>query len=219
MDQQAQWEAVDRFMEAKLVHDDPVLDSVAAANREAGLAPIDVSPLQGRFLALMVQVSGAKHILELGTLGGYSAIVMARALPEGGTLVSLEYDLVTAQVARQNIASAGLEKCVSVITGAALETLPTLNGPFDLFFIDADKKNNAVYLDWAVRLARAGSLIIVDNVVRGGGVIDANKTDPHTRGNRAMFDAIKNHPALEATALQTVGSKGWDGFLMALVKG
>lgn len=213
-----QWDAVDAYMAARLLPSDPALDLIIEANRTAGLAPIDVSPLQGRFLALMVQVSGAKRILEIGTLGGYSAIVMARALPEGGMLTSLEYDPATADVARTNIAGAGLSDKAEVITGAALDTLPTLSGPFDLIFIDADKRNNAAYLEWAVQLSRPGSLIIVDNVVRSGAIIDPSKTDPHTAGNRAMFDAMQSHTRLEATALQTVGSKGWDGFLMAVVK-
>ena len=219
MSEREQWEAVDRFIEERLLDADPVLDAVMTANREAGLAAIDVSPLQGQFLALMVRVSGARHILEIGTLGGYSAICMARALPHGGTLTSLEFDLATADVAQANIERAGLSDRVTVIIGAALDTLPTLTGTYDLFFIDADKKNNATYLDWAVKLARPGSLIIVDNVIRAGGVIDPAKTDPHTMGNKAMFEAMKTHPQLDATALQTVGSKGWDGFLMAVVRG
>lgn len=214
-----QWSATDAYIEQRIGAADLALESLIENNRKAGLAPIDVSPLQGRFLALMVQVSKAKRILEIGTLGGYSAIVMARALPDDGTLISLEYDPATADVARANIAGAGMDGKVEVITGAALDTLPTLSGLFDMIFIDADKKNNAAYLEWAIKLSRAGSLIIVDNVVRSGAIIDPTKTDPHTAGNRAMFDAMQSHTCLETTALQTVGSKGWDGFLMAVVKG
>lgn len=213
-----QWDEVDRYLEARLLPDDPVLEAVIAANRKAGLAAIDVSPLQGQFLGQMVRLSGARHILEIGTLGGYSAICMARSLPHGGTLTSLEFDPATAEVACSNIEAAGLSDRVTVMTGAALDTLPTLDATYDLFFIDADKRNNAAYLEWAVKLSRPGSLIIVDNVVRAGGVIDPAKTDPHTQGTRAMFDAIKGDPRLEATTLQTVGSKGWDGFMMAVVR-
>ena len=213
------WEIVDAYLEERLGTDEPLLEGVLAANCAAGLQQIDVSPLQGRFLALMVRVSGAKRVLEIGTLGGYSTICMARVLAYGGEIITLEIDPATANFARSNIDDAGLSRRVKVITGAALDVLPTLDGPFDMVFIDADKRNNPAYLDWAVKLSRPGTVIIVDNVIRSGGVIDAAKTDPHTGGTRSMFEAIKDYPQLEATALQTVGSKGWDGFMMAVVKG
>ncbi len=212
------WAAVDRYLEAALLVDDPALAGVGARNQAAGLQPIDVSPLQGQLLALMVRISGARRILEIGTLGGYSAICMARALPEDGELVTLEIDPETAAVAIDNIEAAGLSDRVEVRVGAALDTLATLDGVFDFIFIDADKRNNASYLEAALRLSRPGAVIIVDNVVRSGGVIDAHKTDLHTKGNRAMFDMLRHHPQLDATALQTVGAKGWDGFMMAVVR-
>lgn len=214
------WTAVDRYFEARLLGDDPVAVEVAKANQAAGLQAIDVSPLQAQFLALMVRITGARRILEIGTLGGYSAIAMARALPDDGQLVTLEVDPATAAVAIDNITKAGLAGRIDVRVGAALETLPGLEGgqPFDLIFIDADKRNNAAYCEWAITLARSGSVIIVDNVVRSGGVIDPSKTDPHTAGNRALAELLRDHPQLDATALQTVGAKGWDGFVMAVVR-
>lgn len=212
------WEIVDAYLEERLGTDEPLLKGVLAANRAAGLQQIDVSPLQGRFLALMLRVRGAKRVLEIGTLGGYSTICMARALGDGGDITTLEIDPATADFARSNIDNAGLSDRINVITGAALDILPTLEGPFDLVFIDADKRNNAAYLDWAVKLSGPGTVIIVDNVIRSGGIVDASKTDPHTGGTRAMFEAMKDYPQLEVTALQTVGSKGWDGFMMAVVK-
>lgn len=215
-----QWAETDHYFEARLLADDPVLAAVMAANQAAGLQAIDVSPLQARFLALMVQIRAARRILEIGTLGGYSAISMARALPDDGVLVTLELDPATAAVAIDNIAAAGLSERITVRVGAALDTLPELEAeaPFDFIFIDADKRNNAVYTQWAVKLARPGSVIIVDNVVRGGAIIDPDKCDPHTAGNRALADMLHNHPQLDATALQTVGVKGWDGFVMAVVR-
>lgn len=214
----ANWSAVDAYLAERLLAEDPVLDRVRAANDAAGLAAIDVSPLQGQFLALMVKISGAKRILEIGTLGGYSAIYMARVLPQDGELVTLEIDPETAAVAIDNIAAAGLSERIEVRVGAALDTLGSLKGPFDLVFIDADKKNNAAYVEAALSLARSGTLIIVDNVVRNGALIDPTKTDPHTAGTRKMFDMLHRHPRLDATALQTVGVKGWDGLLMAVVR-
>ncbi len=212
------WSAVDDYLAARLLPADAVLDRVESNNRQAGLQAIDVSPLQGQFLALMVRISGARRILEIGTLGGYSAICMARVLPEDGELVTLEIDPETAAVAIDNIGAAGLSDRVEVRVGAALDTLQMLDGPFDLVFIDADKRNNGAYLEAALRLSRAGTVIIVDNVVRSGAIIDPTKTDPHTAGNRAMFDMLHDHPRLDATALQTVGAKGWDGFVMAVVR-
>lgn len=214
----AEWTAVDAYLQDRLMVEDAVLGRVRVTNAEAGLQAIDVSPLQGQFLALMVRIIGAKRILEIGTLGGYSAICMARALPPEGELITLEIDPETAAVAIDNIAVAGLSERVEVRVGAALDTLGSLEGMFDLVFIDADKRNNAAYLEAALNLSRPGTVIIVDNVVRSGGIIDRTKTDPHTAGTRTMFDRLHDHPRLDATALQTVGEKGWDGFMMAVVR-
>lgn len=218
--QAEKWADTDRYFEARLLRPDPLLTAVPQANQDAGLQAIDVSPLQAQFLALMVRISGARRVLEIGTLGGYSAIHMARALPDDGALVTLEVDPETAAVAIDNIDAAGLSDRIEVRVGAALDTLPGLEGeaPFDLIFIDADKRNNAAYTEWAVKLARPGSVIIVDNVVRGGAITDPDKTDPHTEGNRALAAMLHSHPELDATALQTVGVKGWDGFVMAVVR-
>ncbi len=213
------WAGIDHYLEERLLPHDALLDAVISANRAAGLQAIDVSPLLGRYLELLVRITGARRILEIGTLGGYSAICMARALPSGGTLETLEVDPETAAVACGNIAQAGLAETVRVHVGPALETLETLSGPYDFIFIDADKRNNARYLERAVALSRPGTVILVDNVVRAGALTDPAKTDPHTAGNRSMFEALRDHPRLEATALQTVGVKGWDGFMMARVRG
>jgi predicted O-methyltransferase YrrM len=207
--------AVDRYIADRLIPDDPAW--VLGANAAAGLPAIDVSPAQGRFLALLVRMTGARRVLEIGTLGGYSTIWMARALPGDGRLVSLEYDPRHAEVARSNVARAGLSERVEIRVGAAAESLPKLEGPFDLVFIDADKPGNPLYVDWAVRLARPGTVIVLDNVVRAGQVIEEGSGDPSVQGSRAAFDAIAAHPRLSATALQTVGAKGWDGFALMLV--
>ena len=182
---------------------------------------IDVAPNQGKLLHLLARIAGARKILEIGTLGGYSTTWLARALPEDGRLITLEFDAKHAEVARKNIARAGLDKLVTVRLGAALDTLPLLvkegEGPFDLIFIDADKKNIPNYLTWSLKLSRKGTLILVDNVIRDGEVIDASSEDPNVQGARQLFDALKAEPRLQATALQTVGSKGYDGFAMAVV--
>lgn len=212
---------VDRYIEEKLLGDDPHLAAVLAANATAGLRPIDVSPAQARFLALLVSISGARRILEVGTLGGYSAISMARSLPAGGSLTTLEFDPHHAAVAKANIRRAGLGDLIEVVVGPAAETLPALAdagaGPFDLVFIDADKPSNVIYLDWALRLSRPGSVIVLDNVVRSGGLADPDSSDPSVIGSRAAFDWIASQPRLRATALQTVGAKGWDGFAIMVV--
>lgn len=219
---QAVWSQVDAYIEERLVGADAVLAGVLDANQAAGLPAMDVSAAQGKLLALMVAITGAQRVLELGTLGGYSTIWMARALPESGRLVTLEYDPHHAEVARENIARAGLEDRVEIVVGAAAETLPQVAargaGPFDLIFIDADKPNNPIYLDWAVKLSRPGTVIILDNVVREGQVVDAGNTDPRVIGTRAGFDFISSHPRLDATALQTVGCKGYDGFVIMQVR-
>lgn len=215
--QDAGWAAVDRYVEGRLLPGDDALDFALSNSARQGLDDIAVAPVQGKLLHLMARMAGATRILEVGTLGGYSTIWLGRALPEGGELVSLELDAHNAAVARENIAAAGLAGRVEVIHGPALDTLPTMTGPFDFVFIDADKQNNAAYLDHAVRLSRPGTTIVVDNVVREGGVLDADSDDERIRGTRALFDAVAAHPRLIATAVQTVGVKKWDGFLLAIV--
>ena len=212
------WSEVDALLESRLLPDDPVLEDVLRASAEAGLPSHDVSPLQGRLLELLARLRGARAILEIGTLGGYSTIWLARALPPDGRLVTLELDAHRAAVARENLERAGLADRVEVIAGPALDTLARLDGPFDLVFVDADKESSADYLAWALRLSRPGTLIVADNVVRGGAVADAESEDPRVVGVRRMLDAIAGEPRLTATGLQTVGVKGWDGLVLALVR-
>src|SRR5258706_867173 len=217
------WKNVDLYFSEQLSLSDAVLDAALAANKAAELPAIDVAPNQGKLLHLLARMIGARRILEIGTLGGYSTIWMARALPDGGRLITLEYSAKHAEIARMNIERAGLAEIVEIRVGAALETLPKIHAemkePFDLIFIDADKANNAEYLRWAIKLSRPGTLIIVDNVVRDGGVIDAASTDRDVQGARQLFEMLGSEPRLSATALQTVGSKGYDGFAMAIVTG
>ena len=219
---EALWSAVDAYVVDKLAPPDPALEAALAENTRAGLPAHDVSPAQGKFLHLSARVVGARRVLEIGTLGAYSTIWLARALPPEGRIVTLEFDPHHAEVARRNLARAGLASQVDLRVGPALETLPRLvaesAGPFDLIFIDADKPNNPAYLDWAMKLARPGAVIIADNVIRDGAVIDADSGDDRVRGVRAFFDQMAADPRLDATALQTVGSKGWDGFAFALVR-
>lgn len=213
------WSEVDDYIAERLLSGaDPVFEAILRANAAAGLPAIDVSPAQGKFLHLMVKIAGARRILEIGTLGGYSTVWMASALPPDGRVVSLEYLEKHATVARENVARAGLLEVVEVRVGAALDLLPAVEGPFDLVFIDADKPNNPGYLDWAVKLSRPGTVIILDNVVRDGKVADASSGDASVKGSRAAFDFFRTHPRLDSTALQTVGLKGYDGFAIALVK-
>jgi predicted O-methyltransferase YrrM len=218
---QQQWNAVDQYINALLVRADPVLDSVLAASAAAGLPAIHVAPNQGKLLQLLARMQGARMILEIGTLGGYSTIWLARALPKDGRLITLEADPKCAEVARDNIASAGLADIVEVSLGRALDTLPRLaaegRGPFDLIFIDADKSSTAEYFTWALKLSRRGSLIIADNVIREGAVIDAISADSSVRGIRRFHELVAAEPRVSATAIQTVGSKGYDGFAIALV--
>ncbi|MEE1753276.1 O-methyltransferase [Streptomyces sp. SP18CS02] len=220
---QEQWNAVDDYVTGLLAPGDEALTAALRDSEAAGLPAIAVAPNQGKLLHLLARVQGARSVLEIGTLGGYSTIWLARALPPDGRLVSLEYDPAHADVARANLARAGLDPIAEVRTGAALETLPALAaegaGPFDLVFVDADKRNNPHYVRWALELTRPGSLIIVDNVVRGGAVTDATSTDEGIVGTREMFDLIAREPRLDATALQTVGTKGYDGLLLARVIG
>ena len=215
------WTAVDRYFADELKLSDPALDAALAANKAAELPAIDVTPNQGKLLQMFAQLAGAKRILEIGTLGGYSTIWLARALPAGGHLITLEFNPKHAEIARSNIARAGLSNLIEIRVGAALDTLPKLEvemkEPFDLIFIDADKPNNSAYLRWALKLSRPGTLIIVDNVVRDGAVIDANSSDKDVQGARQLFESLACEPRLNSTALQTVGTKGYDGFALALV--
>ena len=215
------WTAVDRHFSDLLVSDDPALEAALAASAAAGLPAINVSPVQGKLLHLLVRAIGARNVLEIGTLGGYSAIWLARALPDGGRLISLEADAKHAEVAGANIARADLENKVEVRLGLALDLLPGLAAerrePFDFVFIDADKPNNAAYFDWALKLSRPGSIIVVDNVVRDGDVIDAVSDSPTVQGVRRFLERLAAEPRVSATAIQTVGTKGYDGFAIALV--
>ena len=215
------WIAVDDYIVDHLFARDAALESTLAVNAAGDLPAFQVSETQGKMLQLFARMGGARRILEIGTLGGYSTIWLARALPEGGRLVTLELEPHYAEVARDNIARAGLIDRVDVRVGPAVETLDAMiaaaEGPFDLIFIDADKPNNVAYLKAAIALGRPGTTIVVDNVVRDGGVADPNSDDPSIRGTRALFEAIAAEPRLSATAVQTVGDKGWDGFLLALV--
>ncbi|GAA1117891.1 MULTISPECIES: O-methyltransferase [Kitasatospora] len=219
---QQQWTAVDDYFTDVLIGDDPVLDAAQQAADKAGLPRIAVSAPQGKQLQLLAETLGARRILEVGTLGGYSAIWMARALPAGGRLVTLEIDPVHAEVARDNLANAGFAEVAEVRLGPAADTLQQLadegTDPFDLVFIDADKPGNPVYFAWALRLTRPGSLIVVDNTVRGGKVAEADSTDPAVLGVRRLHDAIAAEPRVSATSIQTVGSKGYDGFTLIRVR-
>jgi predicted O-methyltransferase YrrM len=215
-----QWTKVDEFIADALIPRDPVLEDALAANRAGGLPQIDVSPAQGKLLNLLVRIRGARNVLELGTLGGYSTIWLARGLPEGGRLVSLEYDPHHAEVARANVERAGLSDRVEIRVGAALETLPVLEqegaGPFDLVFVDADKQTYPAYFEWAMRLTAPGSVIVGDNVVRDGKVADEPAVNAMVAGARRFQELAGAEPRIDATTIQTVGSKGYDGFLLAL---
>jgi predicted O-methyltransferase YrrM len=216
------WTDVDDYIAGHLLGDDPVQDATLAANAAGDLPAIDVSAAQGKMLHLFARMAGAKRILEVGTLGGYSTIWLARALPEGGELVTLELEPHHATVARANIAHAGFADRVDVRTGAAVDTLDAMiaagEAPFDLVFIDADKPSNVAYLNAALALSRPGTTIIVDNVVREGGVLDTTGADERIEGARRLFEAVAAEPRLSATAVQTVGAKKWDGFLLAVVQ-
>jgi len=218
----ATWDAVDAYF-GPLVGEDDVLAAASERARAAGLPEIQVSAAQGRLLQLLALAAGARRILEVGTLGGYSTIWLARALAPDGTLVTCEIDPAHAAVARESLADAGLSAVVDVVVGPAADTLRRLvdegTEPFDLVFVDADKPSNPVYLDLAVRLSRPGTLVVVDNTVRGGAVADPRSTDPNVLGVREMVARIVGDPRLDATAVQTVGSKGYDGFVLARVRG
>ncbi|ORW97842.1 O-methyltransferase [Mycolicibacter terrae] len=210
---------VDTLLDRILAGDDPELQAALAASDAAGLPPIAVSAQQGRFLSLLATATRATRILEIGTLGGYSTIWLARAAGPGGAVVTLEYEPRHAEVARANLDRAGVGDRVQVIVGPALETLPKLTGnPFDLVFIDADKENNVGYVNWAVKLCRPGSVIVVDNVIREGAILEPRSDDVTARGSREALELMGKHPNLQAAALQTVGVKGWDGFALAVVR-
>lgn len=217
------WTQVDDYFAGLLAPQDVALETAIAANRKAGLPAIDVAPVQGKFLELLVRMTGAKRILEIGTLGGYSTICLARGAGAEGHVVTLEYNPAHADVARANIAAAGLAERVEIKIGRAIESLPLVSqeagAPFDFIFIDADKRSNPDYLRWALRLSRPGSVIVVDNVVREGRVLDAKTDDPDIQGIRKFAEMLAAEPRLSSTALQTVGAKGYDGFSISLVLG
>ncbi|MDV9170810.1 O-methyltransferase [Streptomyces sp. W16] len=221
MSESQQWDDVDDYFIGHLAPEDEVLAAALRDSETAGLPEIAVSAAEGKLLHLLALIQGATRVLEIGTLGGYSTIWLARALPADGRVITLEYSPEHAEVATRNLARAGLDKVVEVRVGPALESLPLLadenQAPFDLVFIDADKVNNPHYVEWALKLTRPGSLIIVDNVVRGGRVADPANTSPDVRGTRAAIELIGSHPRLSGTAIQTVGRKGYDGFALARV--
>ncbi|MGW4713719.1 O-methyltransferase [Nocardia sp. NPDC004260] len=218
----AGWADVDRYLVETVVAD-PDSDAALEANKAAGLPAIDVSPPQGKFLHLLARTVGARRVLEIGTLGGYSTIWLARAVGPKGRVVTLEFAARHAEVARANLDRAGVGDRVEIRVGAALDSLPVLAEedpePFDLVFIDADKVNNANYVLWALRLTRPGSVIIVDNVVRGGKIADERSEDPNAQASRELVELLTAEPSLDATVVQTVGAKGWDGFAYAVVNG
>ena len=221
MSSEAQWTAVDEYFTRMLHPPDPALDAALAASATAGLPPIHVTPNQGKLLHLMARMCAPRRILEIGTLGGYSTIWLARALPPGGSVVTLEVDERHAAVARENLKRAGVDEVVEIIVGPAIETLPRLatggREPFDFIFIDADKARIADYFAWSLRLSRVGTVIIFDNVVRKGAVVEADSSDANVRGVRRLMEALAAEPRVTVTAIQTVGAKGWDGFALALV--
>ncbi len=213
------WSAADRWLADVLVGSDPALEAAIAAQQAAGMPAIEVAPVAGKLLHLLARVSGARRILEIGTLGGYSTIWLARALPDGGEVVTIEAEPAHADVARANLERAGVADRVDIRVGAALEVLPTLSGPFDLVFIDADKESNTRYLDWAARLGREGALVVLDNIGREGEIVRDDTDDPMVRGTRDALQMLGADPRFDATALQTVGVKGWDGVAVAIVRG
>lgn len=213
------WRAVDRYFADTLVGHDPDLEAAVAAQSDAGLPAIEVAPVNGKLLHLLARLSGARRVLEIGTLGGYSTIWLARGIPAGGTVVTIEAEPVNAAVARANLDRAGVGEKVEIRVGRGDAVLPTLEGtePFDLVFIDADKESNTIYLDWAARLGREGTLIVLDNVGRGGAVADPHSTQSQVVGTRRALSMLGEDPRFEATAVQTLDAKGWDGIAVALV--
>jgi predicted O-methyltransferase YrrM len=215
------WSAVDDYICEHLLEPDPVLDAALEASEAAGLPPIAVTPNQGKLLELLVRIQGARRVLELGTLGGYSTIWLARGLPQGGRLVTLELNPDYAAVAEANLARAGVEDVVEMRVGPALETLAAMHGggdgPFDLIFIDADKQNYPGYLEWSLKLSRPGTVLIGDNVVRAGGIVDPANEDGVVEGVRRFYELLAKEPRVDATAVQSVGDKGHDGFALGVV--
>lgn len=214
---QKTWSAVDDYLDDRIVRPDDALAGALEASEAAGLPAIAVTAAQGKLLNLLCKAMGARRVLEIGTLGGYSAIWLARSLPSGGKLVSLEYSPKHAEVARANLARAGLAAVSEVLVGPGLELLPSLPGPFDFFFIDADKGGYPDYFRGCLKLARPGSVMVFDNVVREGEIIDDRSSDPAVRAVRQLYEDIAAEPRVSATSIQTVGSKGYDGFCMLVV--
>jgi predicted O-methyltransferase YrrM len=221
MNQTTTWDKVDQYITERLIPQDAVLEEVLVTNQQAGLPPFDVSSSQGKFLNLLVQMKGARRILEIGTLGGYSTIWMARALPSDGQIVTLELDPIHAQVAKANLSLAEVDHLVELRVGDALEQLSQMKQegvePFDFIFIDADKPNNPNYLKWSLQFSQPGTVILGDNVIREGEVINENSEDARVIGVREFYDLLAEEPRISATAIQTVGSKGYDGFVLGIV--
>lgn len=217
------WTNVDRYITDRLAPHDDFFTAGLKASADAGLPPISVAPNQGKMLSVLATAVGARRILEIGTLGGYSTMWLGWALPIGGRIVTIEYDPKHAAVAKENIARAGMSECVDLRVGKALEVLPKLEAeltaPFDMFFIDADKANIPEYFRWALKLGRKGSLIVVDNVVREGKILDEKSADANVQGVRRFYDMLAAEPRVSSTAVQTVGSKGYDGFALAVIVG
>ena len=215
----ANWRTADDYLAETLVGHDPAVEAALAAQQAAGLPAIEVAPVSGKLLSLLVRISGARRILEIGTLGGYSTIWMARAVGDGGRVVTIEAEPGNAAVARASIDAAGVGERVEIRVGRAAEVLPGLEAeePFDLAFIDADKESNTVYLDWAARLGHPGTVVVLDNIGRDGDIVDATSADSKVIGTRAALEMLGRDPRFDATALQTVGVKGWDGVALAVV--
>ncbi|MFE2773971.1 O-methyltransferase [Microbacterium resistens] len=213
------WRAADDFLADTLVGNDPALEAALAAQQAAGMPAIEVAPVSGKLLGLLVRMSGARRVLEIGTLGGYSTIWMARAVGDDGRVVTIEAEPGNARVARASIDAAGVGGVVDIRIGRGADVLPTLirEEPFDLVFIDADKESNTLYLDWAARLGRPGTVVVLDNIGRDGDIVDPDSTDPKVVGTREGLIMLGEDPRFDATALQTVGTKGWDGVAIALV--
>lgn len=213
------WRRTDEFLSDLLVGHDPGLEAALAAQTDGGLPAIEVAPVSGKLLNLLARMSGARRVLEIGTLGGYSTIWLARGVGDGGEVVTIEAEPANAAIARASIDAAGVGERVAIRIGRAADVLPTLAGsdPFDLVFIDADKESNTIYLDWAARLGRAGTVVVVDNIGREGEIVDESTTDPMVIGTRDGLRMLAEDPRFDATALQTVGIKGWDGVALAIV--
>ena len=212
------WQPVDALLDRALLGEDSALAAALADSVAAGLPPIEVSPQSAQLLYLLTRISGARRVLEIGTLGGYSTICLARGVGAEGSVITLEHEPRHAEVARRNLDRAGVLDRVEIVVGAALDSLPALTGDFDLVFIDADKENNSAYVQWAIDLGRRGTVIVVDNVVRNGRILDPAPDDHQARAVRDMLEMMGRHPRLDTAAIQTVGFKGWDGFAVALVK-